>query len=349
MYAPAETAIRGGDDILAADGFGEADDPVGNELWIFDQVGRVSDDPGQDFLAGRQLNVLPDLPLVLVAGVSGLERVIVAVHRQHEVHQVLHRDVGGVRAVPASPAQVETDFIRRQSFDRVIERVDLHFGVTPVAFDARLVLLLIPIFADGRIVKLNGQAGVDDRLVLFVHGVGAGVQQLLFGLVILVRHARAACRSDRVHPRAFRGQAGRLQPGLEIGDVALDHLLALIFDRAFDQRTVLGHELHRQSAAGLRIEIGIHEFGHVAALAPVADDEVFWRHGRLGVRRKFGEPEALVDHLNAGEPRDDVRPPGTVIVRPAYGVAEFAVIDEIDAGVLLLLNDFGHGILKLAI
>src|SRR3984885_3934694 len=156
MYAPAETAIRGGDDILAADGFGEADDPVGNELWIFDQVGRVSDDSGQDFLAGGQLNVLPDLPLVLVAGVGGLERVIVAVHREHKIDQVLHWDVGGMRAVPASPTKVEADFVRRQSLDRMIEGVDLHLGVAPVAFDAGLILLLVPIFADSRIVKLNG-------------------------------------------------------------------------------------------------------------------------------------------------------------------------------------------------
>ena len=73
MHTPAETAVGRGDDILPADGLGEADDPVGDEFRIFNQVGRVSDDSGQDFLAGGQLDVLPDLLLVLVAGVSGLE------------------------------------------------------------------------------------------------------------------------------------------------------------------------------------------------------------------------------------------------------------------------------------
>ena len=58
---------------------------------------------------------------------------------------------------PASVAQVEADLVGRQSLDRVVERVDLHFRVAPVALDARLVLLLIPVLADRRIVKLDGR------------------------------------------------------------------------------------------------------------------------------------------------------------------------------------------------
>ena len=163
----------------------------------------MADDAGQDFLARGQLDVLPQLPLVLVPGVGCLERVIIAVDRQHQVDQVLHRNVGGMRAVPASPAQMEADFVGRQPFDRVVDRVDLHLGIAAIAFDARFVLLLVPVLADRRIVELNGQAGVDDRLVFFVHGVGARVQQFLFALVILVRHARAARRRNRIHPGPF--------------------------------------------------------------------------------------------------------------------------------------------------
>ena len=56
----------------------EALDPVGDDLRVLDHVGRVADDARQDLLAVRQLDVLPDPPLVLVADVGRLERVVVA-------------------------------------------------------------------------------------------------------------------------------------------------------------------------------------------------------------------------------------------------------------------------------
>ena len=143
------------------------------------------------------------------------------VDRQHQVQQVLHRDVGGMRAVPAPPAEVEADLVGGQPADRVVEHVDAFLRIAPVALDARLLLLLIPVLADRRVVELDDQPGVDDRLVLLAHRVRAGVHQLLFGLVVLVRHARAARRRDRVHPAAFL-DSRRREPGLEVGDVALE-------------------------------------------------------------------------------------------------------------------------------
>src|SRR5436190_16752041 len=69
----AETAIGRGDDALAADDVGEAQDPVGNQLGVLDDVGGVADDSRQEDLVVGQLDALPDPPLMLVADIAGLE------------------------------------------------------------------------------------------------------------------------------------------------------------------------------------------------------------------------------------------------------------------------------------
>src|SRR6185369_10130450 len=43
-----EPTIRAGDDVLAADDLREADDPLGDQLRVLDQVGGVADDPGDE-------------------------------------------------------------------------------------------------------------------------------------------------------------------------------------------------------------------------------------------------------------------------------------------------------------
>src|SRR5207248_11319132 len=90
----AETAVGRGDDPLPADQVREAKDALGDELGVLDDIGSVADHTGQDHLFVRQFDVLPHLPFVLVADISGLERVGVRVDRQHDIDDVAHRDVG---------------------------------------------------------------------------------------------------------------------------------------------------------------------------------------------------------------------------------------------------------------
>ena len=91
--------------------FGEAEDALGDQLRMLDDVGGMADDARQDQLVVGQLDVLPHLPLVLVADIAGLERVGLSVDRQHDVDDVAHRDVGRVRPVPAAPAEVKADAV----------------------------------------------------------------------------------------------------------------------------------------------------------------------------------------------------------------------------------------------
>ena len=65
-----EAAVGAGDDALAADEAGEVHEALGHGLGVLDHGRGVGDDAGDEHLALGQADVLPDAPLVGVAGVA---------------------------------------------------------------------------------------------------------------------------------------------------------------------------------------------------------------------------------------------------------------------------------------
>ena len=155
--------------------------------------------PGMISFPAGSFTILPHPPFMLVPHVASLERVGLRVDRQHHIDDVAHRDVGDVRAVPASPAQMEADAVLRQTLDRVVQRLDPDHGELAISLHGRRRIDLVPVLGDRRIVELQHQPGIDDRLVFLAHRVGAGVDELFLGLVVLVADARATARRDRGH------------------------------------------------------------------------------------------------------------------------------------------------------
>ena len=80
---------------------------------MLDDVCGMADHAGNEQLAFRQLRRLPDAPFMLVAHVSGFHRIGACIDAQHQVDDVLQRDVRRMRAVPAAPADMVTDAIFR--------------------------------------------------------------------------------------------------------------------------------------------------------------------------------------------------------------------------------------------
>ncbi len=133
--------------------------------------------PGISTLPGGSLTDLPDHPFVLVARIGGLELIGADIHLQHQVDDVLHRHVEGVRPVPAAPADVIARALRRDTVERVIERVDAHLRPGAVlGMRHRRHHLLVHVGQEG-IVDLHVEAGIDDRLVFLVQAVGEREQQ----------------------------------------------------------------------------------------------------------------------------------------------------------------------------
>ena len=112
----------------------------------------------------------------------------------------------------------------RQAPEGVVERLDPQHGELLVVGDAGLGVDHVPVLGDRRVVDLQDQPGIEDRLVFLAHRVGAGEEELLVGLVIAIGDARGAARSDRGHEPFLDPR--RRERRLEAGDVGLDRVVA---------------------------------------------------------------------------------------------------------------------------
>ena len=74
-HAGAQSAVDAGDDVLSPDHARVLEDALRHQFRVLDPIREVADDAGDQDLAVRQLDLLPHLPFVIVAGTGRLERV----------------------------------------------------------------------------------------------------------------------------------------------------------------------------------------------------------------------------------------------------------------------------------
>ena len=141
----------------------------------------------------------------------------------------LERDVVHVRAVLAAPAGVEADQLARHVLQSVVQRLDAQVGVL-VVLRRRHVGVHLPAVRQVRVVDLQDEARVRDRLVLLRHRVGDGEEELFFGLVVLVVQP-VLHRAGRNRRQVAFDAADALHRGLQVGDVFLVGVLADVLDR----------------------------------------------------------------------------------------------------------------------
>ena len=176
--------------------------------------------------------------------------------------------------------------------DRVVQRLDPNRREFPIVRDCRLGIDLVPALGDARVVELQDEAGIDDRLVLLAHRLGASVEKFLVGLVISVANPRAARRRDRGH-KSFL-DPGRRQAGFKAGDVGLDRIVAGIGQRADADRR---RRPRPGGDAGIGIVIGRGEQGAVAAVAKAGQHDM----ARAGAAR-LHVVERIFAGFDAAEP-----------------------------------------------
>jgi len=88
----AEAAVGAAHDVLPADDLGVAHQPVGDRLWMLDDIRRMADDAGYEDLACGKLDLIPDAPFMLVAWVGRFDGNRVGFHFQDQVDDVAQRD-----------------------------------------------------------------------------------------------------------------------------------------------------------------------------------------------------------------------------------------------------------------
>ena len=182
-------------------------------------------------------------------------------------------------------------------------------------------------------VDLDDQAGIGDRLVFLVAGIGDGYHVLLFAGVVLVADAGAETERAERREISFGVLAG--DGRLEICDIGLHRRLTGIADRSGANSSLLvgpvmrvpGHRESRadRTAGACVPQAGLVEAGELATVA------FAWA---CALRRAGDRVGA------AGETGDAV----LQIAAIAAGLGIFPVVDHIDAKLDLALSNFVHSL-----
>src|SRR5262245_13083122 len=270
MNAATQAAVGAGDDVFPADEFSELNNPIGDQFGVFDQIGGVADDTRNQDLAGRKFHVAPDFVFMFVADIAGFDQVRLGVDTEHDIDDIAQREIGGVRTMPAAPADVITHAIDRDVVEGMIQNVHPLRGVAAVLLDAWLRIEHVPGAGETGIVKLEDEAGVDDGAILFTHRIGDRFQEFLGGRVVAIliaaEHLEAAGR-DGADERLF--DAGGVDGELQVDELILEKLLRGVDDRAGAGRTRGGDARRAEARVGV-------EFSELALLPAHADD-AHWR------------------------------------------------------------------------
>ena len=129
-----------------------------------------------------------------------------------------------------APARVQAYLLARDVAQRVVQHFNALLGEPPVRGDIHLGLYL-PGIEEVGVVYLQDEPCIRDGLVLLVHGVGDGVEELLFRGVVLVPQPVIDASGRDSRQEWFR-IANIVQGGLEARDVALHKFCSHVRDRA---------------------------------------------------------------------------------------------------------------------
>src|SRR5580658_7938697 len=153
-----EAAVRAGDDALPADDSGEPLDALRDEFRMFDVVGAGIDQSRSEHLVLGNLGRGPDLPLVFMPRVGGLEQNRRRPRLENDPDHPLERYVVVVGTLIVSPAYVHAHLLRRYGRSRRVERLDVGFRNLEEFRFARILKSRVPRHGEIRTIELQLKA-----------------------------------------------------------------------------------------------------------------------------------------------------------------------------------------------
>ncbi len=289
---------------------------------MLDQCRRMTHYAGGKNLVIGQLHVLPDDEFVLMADVGRLEQIGLRIDRQQHLHDVRERNVVSVRPVPAAPAQVVSNPLRRDVAQSVIEGFHAQRTVALVRLQSHLDADSIPERREPCVVDLEEESRLRDRFVLDAHGVRERKHELFLRRVILVLTPGLEARGSRRREEGIAGR-GAADGRLQAADLALQEALTPVRHRA-DAGPIQQPPLVRRPACLLEqrtaVARGLIELGELLPVRALGQ-QLGGRRGRAG--------------LEAGEPVGDE-------TDPVAALGELTLVDDVDAGGALGLHDVAN-------
>src|SRR6478735_3664902 len=264
-------------------------------------------------LAGRKLDLLPHIPLVLMTHIGRFDGIGAGPHLQDQIDDVLELSVGDMGHVPAAEAGVISDAILGYALQRMIERLDPQLRPLAIALRALLDEMVVHVREHG-VVDLQHETGLVDLEILLPQRLRDREHIIpLVGIVLVGGVVADAGRRDRgeEHLLYVRRGGGRS----EVVEIAPDAGVALIGDgadagmsRRADRaaRELRGHEIRKPDAVAAQPDCGVEL-----------------------VRPRLEPAQAL-----------------QAVIGPA-GFAELAIVDDVDPRLRLPRYDVRHRALEL--
>src|SRR2546427_2297028 len=298
-----EPTIGARDHALASDHLRVADQTLGDQLGVLDEVGRRVQHARDDHPVVRQADLAEHDPFVLVTPVRALEGQGLGPRLQGDRQELSQRDIPVMRPLVVAPAEVKANAVGGNVAQRMVERLDIGLGDLQELGVAQIGEREMPPHGEVGAVHLQHEPGPMNRVVLLLHDVDQARQIRFTSRVVLVlQEVRDDPRRGRRHKCL-----GRLGPGqsrAQVGDVLLHRRPVLPVDRAVARRT-----RYRR-----------------APFAP---------RGRLG---KVGPVRPNRDRRLSAEPGESMPHVGRVADLPLL-----AVVDDVHARFHLLPDDIGDG------
>ena len=162
----------------------------------------VTDDPGDEHLPLGQLHLLEDMVFVFVAWVGCFKRIGSGVDLQHDIDNILQGHFMDAWTDIDAVAGMKAHLFRWDVADRVIDGFDA-LGC-PASAVGHAAFRMHHIVGDQtRVVDLQDEARVNDRVVLLTEGIAEGLL-ILFGAPIGTRSARwRRCRTSNGRQKDF--------------------------------------------------------------------------------------------------------------------------------------------------
>ena len=225
--------------------------------------------------------------------------------QEHDVDDVGQRHVAVVRAFVIAPAQMHPHPLRRDPRQRMVQRLDMQPRPLAEFLDRQIGVLDVPPHREIGAIDLQRDPGPGDRLVLAAHRLGDRKQiRLLVRVVIVAEEQRDDAGRGGAEKTA--GRVHRSQRGFQMLDIG-------------QRRRRVGDS--DRPGAGRR-------------LAPRASGVAEHALREPRELRQILIDKGVAGPAKAGHPVFDIG-----------GIARFrhlAVIDQVDAGIGLLLDDLGN-------
>ena len=183
-----KSAVCSSENVFPSHELGVREDPVGYKLRMLDEVRRGVDETWNEDLSFGQLCVLPDMPVMRMSRIGGLDHVSAGLNLEDEVQYLGEAHIAGMGRFLIAPADVKPHSIFLNATEGIIEPFDPDFDTRSEVLNGSVGKLgYHAVDAHLGSINLEDEPTIDDCAILLRHNLRYRFDVGLVARVILVR------------------------------------------------------------------------------------------------------------------------------------------------------------------